>query len=85
MQIFNFSNRAELWLRITIWHNFSAEASCCHKMKFFKDSIRNAPYNAPNFIECFIVKDLDISNVKYCDSFKVLFFSLKQRKWYFSR
>ena len=54
--------------QITIWHIFSAEASCCHKMKFFRNSIRNAPYRAPNFIEWLIVKDLDIRNVKYCGS-----------------
>ena len=60
IQIFNFSNCAELWLIITIWHIFSGEASCCHKMEFFKNSIRNAPYSSPNFIKWFIVKDFDI-------------------------
>ena len=54
------------WLIITIWHIFSAEASCCHKMKFFRNSIRNAPYIVPDFIELFIAKDLDIRNGKYC-------------------
>ena len=29
---------------------------------------RNAPYSTPDFIEWFIVKDLDIRNVKYCGS-----------------
>ena len=37
-------------------------------MKFFRNSTRNAPYSAPNFIEWLIVKDLDIRNVKYCGS-----------------
>ena len=37
-------------------------------MKFFRNSTRNAPYSATNFIEWFIVKDLDIRNVKYCGS-----------------
>ena len=54
------------WLIITIWHIFSAEASCCHKMKLFRNSIRNAPYIVPDFIELFIAKDLDIRNGKYC-------------------
>ena len=79
-RIFNFSNCEELWLIITIWHISSAEASHCHKMNFFRNSIRNAPYSAPNFIEWFIVKDLDIRNVKYCGShFKFCFF-IKKRK-----
>ena len=76
-----FSNCAELWLIITIWHIFSAEASCCHKMKFFRNSIRNATYSAPNFIEWFTVKDFNI-NVKYCDSHKFCFF-IKTKKMIF--
>ena len=47
IQIFNFSFCAELWLIITIWHIFSAESSCCHKMEFFRNSIRNASCSAP--------------------------------------
>ena len=60
MQIFNFWYRAELWLIITIWQILSAESSCCHKMEFFRNSIRYASYSVPNFIEWFIMKDLDI-------------------------
>ena len=37
-------------------------------MKFFGNSIKNTPYSAPNFTEWFIVKDLDIRKMKYCDS-----------------
>ena len=33
-------------------------------MKFFRKSIRNALYSAPNFIEWFIVKNLDFFLVK---------------------
>ena len=28
--------------KIKIWHIFFAESSCCHKMEFFKNSLRNA-------------------------------------------
>ena len=40
-------------------------------MKFFRNSIRNAPYNVLNFIEWFIVKDLDIRNVKDLYFYKI--------------
>ena len=53
-------------------------------MKFLRNSIGNAPYNAPNFIEWFIVKDWDIRNVKYCGShLKGFFFFIKTRKMVF--
>ena len=64
--------------------HFCTEASCCHKMKFFRNSIRNAPYSAPNFIEWFILKELDIKKVKYCSShFKLFFFLIKLKKFIF--
>ena len=60
--------------------HFSAAALCCHKMKFFRNSISNAPYSASNFVEWFIVKDLDIKNVKYCTSQLKFFFFFNKTK-----
>ena len=50
------------------------------QMEIFRNSIRNASYSASNFIEWFIVKDLDIRNVKCCCSH---FFFIKTNKMIF--
>ena len=74
---------------------FFAESSCCHKMEFLKNSIRNVSYSVPYFIEWFIVKETkqnfittfhisyvqNITNVKCCN--KVLLFLLKTKKMIF--
>ena len=39
-------------------------------MNLFRNSIRSTSYSAANFIEWFIVKDLDIRNVKHRGSLK---------------
>ena len=62
---------------------FFAEASCRHKMKFLRNSVRNAPYSAPNFTEWFIANNLDIRNVKYCGSYLKFFFFVKTKKMIF--
>ena len=52
-------------------------------MKFFRNSIRNAPYHAPNFTEWFIVKDLDIRKIKHGGSHLKFFFFIKTKKMIF--
>ena len=60
---------------------------CCSLMlsqnEIFRNSIRNALCSAPSFIEWFILKDLDIRNVKYCSSHLKFCFFIKTKKMIF--
>ena len=54
--------------------NFFCWSFALSQNEIFQNSIRNASYSAPIFIEWFIVKDLDIRNVKYWGSHLKFYF-----------